>query len=456
MAMPLVALCADDESLRHPEIMGLAGENLLAQTWLRLLPSADEARAFLAGDGLVDEVWVVSSGGVAPINLAATLKRDRSDRRVCMLSAQESGSLRSRAAAAGIDASLTVQAFAERYAQRKQRALASVRPGSPMQAASVGVPAAGSAPAAPAVGAAGPVCQQAASPAAFGAQPPVRAFSVPAAEPAAAAVSRQAFLMPVVSGSGGAGKSTVAVLLASLAQAMGYNTLLLDFDLQFGDMPELLGVESPLRIDDVLASPARLAQLRAADGKPALLAAPEHVERAEAVVEQAAGLVDDLRTRFDVIVANTGAAWAEQHAVLLERSSRALFLVDQRPSSLRACRHALELCARCGIATTPFMYAVNRCAKGSPLSSIDVSCALRGAHVAELKDGGPDVEDLVGAGAPQELIEARNDLCASLERLALEVLPNAEEMAARSGFGDGAGAGMGLLRGKRSRKRRRG
>ena len=49
---------------------------------------------------------------------------------------------------------------------------------------------------------------------------------------------------PVVSGSGGAGKSTVSVLSALIAQRMGYNTLLLDFDLQFGDAPALMGVQN--------------------------------------------------------------------------------------------------------------------------------------------------------------------------------------------------------------------
>lgn len=229
--------------------------------------------------------------------------------------------------------------------------------------------------------------------------------------------ARAGFLFPVVSGSGGAGKSTVSVLSALIAQRMGYNTLLLDFDLQFGDAPALMGVQNPLAVDDVLAVPSRLDQLRSDGRMPALLAAPRHLEDSEAVVERAPQLLDQLTARFDVVVANTGAAWAEQHALLLERSSKALFLIDQRPSSLRACQHALDLCARCGIATGPFLYAVNRCSKNALFTSIDVSCSLRGAHVFELKDGGGEVEELLGAGLPFDLLASRNDLCASLERV---------------------------------------
>ena len=259
----------------------------------------------------------------------------------------------SRATAAGIDASLTRQAFVERYAAAKRRH----------------VPTGDTAGTGPGTGAGAPRSAVRFAPApALTSRPPVS--------------GHPAFVLPVVSGSGGAGKSTVAVLSALFSQGLGYRTLLLDFDLRFGDAHELVGVPGALAVDEALASPARLEGL-APDGLvPAVLAAPKRLEDAEAVVREAPRLLDDLRGRFDVVVANTGASWAEEHALLLERCSKALFLVDQRPSSLRACRHALELCSRCGIATGPFLFAANRCAKGAPLTSIDVSCALRGAPAA--------------------------------------------------------------------------
>ncbi|MFR8831758.1 MAG: chromosome partitioning protein ParA, partial [Eggerthella lenta] len=153
--------------------------------------------------------------------------------------------------------------------------------------------------------------------------------------------------------------------------------------------------------------------------------------------------------------ANTGAAWAEQHALLLERSSKALFLIDQRPSSLRACQHALDLCARCGIATGPFLYAVNRCSKNALFTSIDVSCSLRGAHVFELKDGGGEVEELLGAGLPFDLLASRNDLCASLERVLSGVLPGDRRAAAPPEEGASRGPGFRLPVGKKPRRRRK-
>lgn len=556
--MPLVALCADEASMAHPELIGLADEQLFVQPWLRLFTSGSEIRTFLRHDRAVDEVWVVSCDDVEPINLAATIKGDRGDVRVCLVSFQGTGSLRSRASAANIDATLTRQAFVTRYAAFKRVRSAATLPidrggvadlqdsgplfqpeepalpapppsavqGAQPQLAGIPSiaplhPAVGVDPSQPArnhasaqpvppIGAAlddaaagrlphppvgcsadglpqppAPASQQAAaSPHAASAagapvpppgfsSPPDAAlvsgaphqpqFSAPPApsavaapspigEPAAFAVRQgsqaDALLLPIVSGSGGAGKSAVAVLAALLAQRRGLKTLLLDFDLQFGDMREMTGQPEALGIDEVLAEPARLAQLAPAAGMPALLGAPRHLEEAETVARSAPALLAALGGMFDVIVANTGSAWAEQHAVLLERCSKALFLIDQRASSIAACRRALDLCARCGIAVSPFLFAVNFCAKGAPLTSIDASCALRGAQTVELADGGAEVEEALSEGRPQDLIEAGNPLVASLDALLADILPSTGEAAGEPGV-------PAPRRSRRKRRRRR-
>lgn len=454
MTASMVALCADTTCLQHPEVMGLAGENLASQEWLYLFPSAENAREFLRTDKKVAEVWVVSNDGIAPINLAASLKKDRPDRFVCLMMSQETGSLKSRANAAGIDMFLSQSAFVARYARQKRMysssCLAIKCPKPEMQSelspshlaeyeASRNIPNTSEI--------------QTFHKDQRAVQGDTSSVISPTSSPASS--HKSAFLLPVVSGSGGSGKSAVAVLSALLLQKIGYNTLLLDFDLQFGDLPLLLGVHDPMHVDDILASPARLSQLHSEKYMPALLAAPVRLEEAETVVRSASKLLDLLVNRFDAIVCNTGVAWDDHHAVLLERSSKVLFLIDQRASSIYACRHALDLCARCSIAANPFVFVLNRCAKGVPLTSIDVSCALRGVHVAELKEGGRDVEELLSIGAALDLIEAKNDLCTSLRNLLQEILPNvpndiSDEESKKRLFGSRR------LKGKSLRKQKRG
>lgn len=118
---------------------------------------------------------------------------------------------------------------------------------------------------------------------------------------------------------------------------------------------------------------------------------------------------------------------------------------------MHAAQRALDLCARCGIAVNPFLFTLNGCGKGAPLSSMDVSCALKGAHVHELPDGGADVEELLAAGLVGDLIDSRNDLFEGIEELMVEILPGVSAAVGSSR----EGSGMPFLRGKRSRKRKK-
>ena len=447
---PEIVLCTDSESVKNPELIGLGGENLLAQPWLRLFCSALEARNYLREAESVKEVWVASNDEVEPINLAAAIKKDMCDRGVYLLAFDGGGSLKSRASAAGIDATLTRSDFASRYAQKKSAAAEGERVDEVCASACSGLAAS--------PGKAKPTRElPTIDPFDMSGQAVVEHSREGIAEmqrsvPAPASTVRCEFqtgtrslqsqkaaaLFTVVSASGGAGKSTIAVLSAFFSQGFGRKTLLLDADMQFGDMRYLAGVEKPITLDEVVADRAKLDKLVSNDKRPALLAAPKRLEQSEVIAEGLLRIIDEASSRFDVVVVNTSSHWDEMLAQLLERSSHVLFLVDQRAASLRASKHALEMCARCGIATTPFVFAVNRCSKNALLSSFDVACSLGGSRAVELKEGGKEVDELLGAGLPLDLIDSRNDLCLSLERALLDILPNDAEGSASGALGPSA------------------
>lgn len=424
-----IALCADEQSCTNPQIIGLDGENLLTQEWLKLYKDGQEARQAIARDVDIEEVWVAPCDDVEAINLAAMLKADRPQLQVRLLSFEGGGSLLSRAHTASIDEVLGKRAFIERYGLAKRQAASRAESREENALPAVTEPTATICTAV--------VKEENAQTVAAGAKPGqgivLKRASLLAPEVRfGESVNAHGFIVPVVSGSGGAGKSTVSTLSALIAHSMGRRTLILDYDLQFGDVAAMMGVDSPLTIDEAIARPDKLVRELGRSDRPALLAAPERLEEAESIAHRVPELLAQVEESFDLIVANTGAAWAEQHAALLERSAVALFLIDQRSSSVRACRHAIELCSRCGIATGQFQFVLNRCAKGAPLTSIDVSFALQGASVAELKDGGRDVEDYLAAGAASELLESGNDLCTSLAQVLAGLFSDSDEGEARS------------------------
>lgn len=387
-----VALCAEEQSIRNPELLGLDDENLESQKWLKLFSSGQVMRDFLSSDCSVQEVWIASCEDVAPINLAAALKGDDGSRQVHLITGEElTGSFATRLQAAGLDAPLSQQAFSKRYMQRKGEWQGDGDDGALLFEEGVG-----------------------AVERAFTVAPEVGLQNDP---------QRKAFFLPVVSGNGGAGKSTISVVLAYAAQQMGFKTLLVDFDLQFGDIARMAGVLDPPSIDDVLDGSVGVDRLKPQGAVPAVLAAPRRLEDSERVVTAIPQLLAMLSRSFDVVIANTGAFWGEQHALMFEGASRVLFLIDQKPSSMWACHRALDVCARCGIASGQFVFAANRCSKRSMITSVDVSCALKGAYAIEIADGGKDVEELVGAGFPLELFEDGNPLCASAEKALRDLLP---------------------------------
>lgn len=226
-----------------------------------------------------------------------------------------------------------------------------------------------------------------------------------------------AHIISVISGSGGTGKSAIATMGALLAQKRGIKTLLLDADFQFGDLKYLLGYKQTLEVGDILTHPEQIETLLKQDSWPALLSAPAKLEYSEVAEERIGELLAYLKPHFDLIVVNTGSFWSEFHLQLLEASNGVFFVIDQRPSSVRACNHALDLCARCGIATTSFSYLLNFCSKKSLLSTLDVSCALKGATVHEVKDGGAEVGELLGAGMAHKLSRVNNLFCSSMASL---------------------------------------
>ncbi len=441
--MSRIVLCADASSLGHPELIGLGDVSLETVPWLVSHSVAEEARAYLRATPGVEEVWVASSDDMDAFNVAAALRKDNPARRVFLILFEMSGSALSRAEAADVSGVLSKQGLARRFALEQRRYAALSSSGS--------VSASERAAACSEVKRDVVALREETAP--YGADANQGAANGGGSTDENLRDS-PAFLLSVVGGGGGVGKSAVSAVAAHILASRGLRVLLIDCDLQFGDLHHLMGLDEPATIDAVLDGRLEDALASRERGRVQLLAAPRNMEQAEAVEPMLARVIEAARRVFDVVVANTGSGWGESHAVLLEQSSRVLFLVDQRSSSVRACRHAVDLCMRCGIATGSFVYAVNRCSRNALFTSIDVSCALQGAHVLELKDGGDEVEELLGTGSVAELAAGRNDLCASVEAALDELLPISLQRASGRQVPDSYAGSFGDARRKPRRKRR--
>lgn len=449
--MGRIALVADLESLKHPQLIGLDDVSLEDGGWLALFSGAEEARVGVASSGDIDEVWVVSCDGMEPINLAAALKRDGADKRVFLVSDGMSGSCLSRARAAGLNGALTREGFRRRYAsERRVRRLSdgvshldfaaaddvveedfsSAEPGE-REVFSADEPA-------PYVPLASAVCAPA----------PSCALSAPSGDaslPETCASLRGAVrtgkdkgadacgsvVLVVTSAGGGTGKSAFSALAACVLSAQGKKTVLVDGDFANGDSALVSGEKDPMRFDELIVDGAvcedegRLEALAPCSSGYAVLASPERIEVGEAVRPLLPQMVELLSRSFEAVVVNADSCWDEHKVALLECGTHAVCLVDQRMSSVRLGQRVVSLCARCGVAATSLEFVLNKTSKEALFSTIDVSCALQGARVFDLPDGGRVVEELLGMGMPRALFDEGNALCKGVEELLSQLVPEA-------------------------------
>lgn len=145
-------------------------------------------------------------------------------------------------------------------------------------------------------------------------------------------------LMTVVSASGGAGKSTIALLCACLAARAGVKTTLLEGDLQFGDYGVWLGLDEELPDLSLGAECPPLALADCLD----LLKAPCFPEAAEQAGDEVVACLPSIRSTPDLVVADTGQFWNGLTAGLVCSSDLVLLVMDARRASVYEALKVLE------------------------------------------------------------------------------------------------------------------
>lgn len=228
---------------------------------MHVFTDAYKLREFVKKNKKSFEIYIAANDDIESINLAATLKKDRSDCVVCLVSYDLSGSLQSRARAANIDSVVTIESLRERVLAKKAKENSDDN---------------------------------------FAANKIPQSVNNKAHE-------KNAFVLSVISASGGSGKSTISSLCATLCQASGLKTLIIDADFQLGEIPTLFRQKNVLHIEELIDNRGAVVKLKPKNTTPAILAAPSLPELSEKVIEDFPAILESLKPLFDVIVVNTGS-----------------------------------------------------------------------------------------------------------------------------------------------------
>ena len=254
---------------------------------------------------------------------------------------------------------------------------------------------------------------------------------------AAQATTRRGIVVAVIGARGGAGKSTMAAILALLAARGDLDVALVDFDLQFGDLGFLFGGTHNYTLADLAAALARGTQRSRGFSEPvseglSLYAPVPAPEQAEEIAGQTRRLLSAIADEHDLVIVNTGAFWTLVHAELLDVADSAVCLLDQTLVGVRATKRLRELCVRLGIPPARLLYVVNRVNSGSHLSVDDISAMLDGVPLRRIADGGIKLAQTLDTGNFEELVAGGRGAFAEQVALVLEDIALATGLALNS------------------------
>ena len=340
----------------------------------------------------------LSKSGVSDVNLAAAIASDGHAEKVVLALRSPSGSLRSRAARAGIDLVIDLDGV-------------SPAPSAEMDAAPVPEPL----------------------PKSDGGR-----ISV-APGPALAPEGTRAPILTFCSGRGGVGKTSVVACAAVAAASWGMRVELVDLDLSCGNLYAMVGLArgtdlSRLSAED-LGDAERLGRLGASCGERIRVWGPcERPETSELVSGIVSELLGALALDADLVLVDTSPTFSEAVALAVRQSDRVVLVHDSRPGSLAALARTSGLAVRLGVARTRIARLENRVdvrdRTDPALGRAEVG--LEAARAFTALDGGDEVSDYLGYGDAAGLLEVGSpfaeSVAACLAQLLQELgsLPEAE------------------------------
>jgi pilus assembly protein CpaE len=212
-------------------------------------------------------------------------------------------------------------------------------------------------------------------------------------------------LVVVLGPKGGVGKTTVATNLATTLAAGGRRTLLIDLDLQFGDVGLVLGVHPDRTIHDLVTAQGRLDgdRLRgfvgrSADGVDVLLA-PARPDQADAVTpERLTELLDVAQSEYDVVVVDTPPAFTSTAITAIDQAQHAVMVGTMDLPGLKNMKVGLETLSLMGFDRDRVVTVLNRS---------DSKVGLIAHDVKQILNTTPDVNVPSDRSVPRSLNAAR-------------------------------------------------
>lgn len=218
----------------------------------------------------------------------------------------------------------------------------------------------------------------------------------------------------VSSTKGGTGKTSIAVNLAVGLADTRLRTLLIDLDVQFGDVGIVLGLDRPAKTlhdliavaDDLDTEKLRGYVVRHESGL-SILPAPLRPEEGEAIdATRIAGILQTARGMFDAIVVDTAPLFDGPMLTALDRSDQLLLVSTPDVPSMKNIRLALQTLELLGFPVERVALVANRSGMAGGASASEMADTI-GKEIRFVLPEDSIVPKSVNSGIPAVLMDPR-------------------------------------------------
>lgn len=238
----------------------------------------------------------------------------------------------------------------------------------------------------------------------------------------------------VFSSKGGCGCSLIATNLALVQTAP---TVLVDLNLQSGDLEVMLGVRPKFSLADVVDNRDRLDDALLANyltthsQNVSLLAAPIKAESAEDIEpKHIYEVMELLRQRFETVIIDTPHSFDATTISALDHCDQILVVLTLEIHAIRSTRRALEIFDRLGYPRKKIRLIVNRWSKNTELDQRQIESFLGERVVGFIQSDYRAAVNSINLGQPMVLSAPASKATADLRQIASKLFEGKVEKSA--------------------------
>jgi MinD-like ATPase involved in chromosome partitioning or flagellar assembly len=250
-----------------------------------------------------------------------------------------------------------------------------------------------------------------------------------AARGRAGELAKSSRVIMVSSTKGGTGKTSLAVNLAVGLAESHVRTLLLDLDVQFGDVGIVLGLDRPQRTLHDLAAAAgdldpeklRGYVMRHGSGLHVVPAPLRPEEGEEIDSARIATVIQTARGMYDAIVVDTAPLFDGPMLTALDRSDQVLLVSTPDVPSMKNIRLALQTLDQLGFPTDRISLVANRSGMPGGASASEISETI-GRQIRYVLPEDAIVPSSINSGVPATIFKPKSRYSVAVKQIVVELM----------------------------------